>query len=85
MAMSILLFIADIGAGSVLLLVAFTVGLLYKRFNRKITPTPPLPGPKGLPIIGNLLDLPKDKEWETFTDWGRQYGELLEVPMLFTC
>ena len=32
------------------------------------------PGPKGLPIIGNFLQLPKDNEWEAFRDLGNIYG-----------
>ena len=34
------------------------------------------PGPKGLPIIGNLFDIPFKKEWITFTEWGKSYGEI---------
>lgn len=34
------------------------------------------PGPKPLPIIGNLLDMPQSKPWETLTAWGREYGTL---------
>jgi len=32
------------------------------------------PGPKKLPLIGNLLDLPKRPEWEIFQKWSKQYG-----------
>ena len=34
------------------------------------------PGPKGYPIIGNLLDLPPTHVWEKFGTWGKQYGRL---------
>ncbi|KIP12644.1 hypothetical protein PHLGIDRAFT_61362 [Phlebiopsis gigantea 11061_1 CR5-6] len=27
------------------------------------------PGPKGLPLIGSLLDLPRRQEWETYSRW----------------
>ena len=33
------------------------------------------PGPKGLPIIGNLFDEPKDEDWKAFIAWSEQYGE----------
>ena len=33
------------------------------------------PGPKGLPLIGNLLNMPSEKEWVTFAEWGNKYGE----------
>ncbi|EKM51685.1 uncharacterized protein PHACADRAFT_261973 [Phanerochaete carnosa HHB-10118-sp] len=31
------------------------------------------PGPKGLPILGNIFDAPKEHEWRTFQEWGRIY------------
>ncbi|KIJ44585.1 hypothetical protein M422DRAFT_168011, partial [Sphaerobolus stellatus SS14] len=42
------------------------------------------PGPKPKPIIGNLLDLPKDHEWLTHAKWAKQYGELVYVNVLGT-
>ena len=32
------------------------------------------PGPKGLPIVGNLFDFDSTHVWEQFGAWGRQYG-----------
>jgi len=32
------------------------------------------PGPKELPLIGNLLSMPRKLEWETFTKWGQEYS-----------
>lgn len=32
------------------------------------------PGPKGYPIVGNLLDIPPTHVWEKFGAWGKQYG-----------
>ncbi|KIJ44583.1 hypothetical protein M422DRAFT_251862 [Sphaerobolus stellatus SS14] len=42
------------------------------------------PGPKPKPIIGNLLDLPKDHEWLMHAKWAKQYGELVYVNVLGT-
>ncbi|RDB20518.1 hypothetical protein Hypma_012422 [Hypsizygus marmoreus] len=40
------------------------------------------PGPKGLPLIGNLLDMPSEKEWLTFAQWGEQWGDISSVTVL---
>lgn len=33
------------------------------------------PGPKGYPIIGNLLDFPRDPIWEGLTKMAQEYSE----------
>ncbi|GJJ11033.1 hypothetical protein Clacol_005264 [Clathrus columnatus] len=40
------------------------------------------PGPLGHFLIGNLLDIPRSKEWLTFNRWANQYGDLcyLSIP-----
>jgi hypothetical protein len=48
--------------------------LLRKVFQRSRPLAPLPPGPKGLPLIGNALDMPKEQEWFTFTEWGKKYG-----------
>ncbi len=45
---------------------------LFRRTRRSTARFPP--GPRGLPLIGNLLDMPSEKEWLTFAKWGRKYG-----------
>jgi hypothetical protein len=42
---------------------------------RKGLPYPP--GPRSLPIIGNLLDVPKEFSWLTFTSLSEKYGTIL--------
>jgi hypothetical protein len=54
------------------LLVVFVY--LLKRFLTRSPQRRSLPGPKGLPVIGNALDLPKEYEWETFSRWGKEFG-----------
>ena len=34
------------------------------------------PGPRGLPLIGNLLDMPTEYEWLAVADWAKTYGQL---------
>jgi hypothetical protein len=35
------------------------------------------PGPKGWPIIGNLLDMPTEFEWKTYHEWSKNLSEFL--------
>ncbi|KAJ7204583.1 cytochrome P450 [Mycena rebaudengoi] len=47
--------------------------LLY--FKRRRSPHLPLPpGPKKLPLLGNLFGLPSNFEWETYTKWSKELG-----------
>lgn len=51
--------------------------ILFWRYTRKAKPNrlPLPPGPRGLPIIGNLLDVPSDKPWLVYDRWFKQYGK----------
>lgn len=37
------------------------------------------PGPKGQPIIGNLLDLPSERPYEEYLKLSKQYGASLAI------
>ena len=61
-----------------LLLTLLAVSVVYRRLQRRrrsrSLPLPP--GPKGYPIIGNVLDIPRGPPlWEGSLMLGRQYSE----------
>jgi cytochrome P450 len=59
------------------------VGLyLTKQVVAKKNPAPFPPGPKGLPLVGNLADMPSVKPWKTFAEWGQKYGNISHVEIL---
>ncbi|KAH9056253.1 cytochrome P450 [Lactarius vividus] len=53
---------------------------------KKVTEKKPLgrqiPGPKGWPIIGNLLDVPTELEYQVFSRWQKKYGDLIQMTIL---
>lgn len=54
------------------------IPLLYRywiRSSKHSSRLPLPPGPSQLPVIGNLLDMPKALEWLTFHKWSREYGK----------
>jgi hypothetical protein len=53
-----------------------------RRAPRSTLPLPP--GPKPRPLVGNLFDLPREKEWLTYHAWAQQYGDLVYVEALGT-
>lgn len=61
-----------------LLIATLTVSSLILFFARNRMPA--VPGPRGYPIVGNLLDVPKDEQWLTFDKWIREYGEITSNP-----
>lgn len=58
-----------------ILLASLLMGLYFR--NRVIGASrPPLPpGPKGYPIIGNVLTIPTQSAWICYTELAKQYGK----------
>ncbi|KIM57444.1 hypothetical protein SCLCIDRAFT_130521 [Scleroderma citrinum Foug A] len=40
------------------------------------------PGPRALPLLGNLLSLNTAEPWLSYTQWGKKHGELLYLRLL---
>jgi hypothetical protein len=59
------------------LLALVSVFLLRQYDRRSRNPLPP--GPRSVPLIGNLFDMPPEKEWEAFSRWGKIYGGYLKT------
>lgn len=59
-----ILLAAVVGVGSLAILVAYT--------SRRRLPYPP--GPKRLPIVGNLFSMPSEDEWVTYWKWSKDFG-----------
>ncbi|KAI0060009.1 cytochrome P450 [Artomyces pyxidatus] len=60
-----------LGAGLIFCIV------LHRRRQRNGLSRPP--GPRGLPVIGNLLDIPKERSWLTYSEWAKTYGDIISI------
>lgn len=67
--MTYLTFLVDVLA-AVLFLVSIWAIHGYKRRGGLSYP----PGPRPLPLIGNLLNIPKDSSWLAYTQFSKTYG-----------
>ncbi|KAJ7129052.1 cytochrome P450 [Mycena filopes] len=59
------------------LLAAVFLYVLVSKRKHQSAPLPP--GPPGLPVIGNVLQLPLEKQWEAYQSWAKQYGDIVHV------
>ncbi|TFK46440.1 putative monooxygenase [Heliocybe sulcata] len=40
------------------------------------------PGPRGLPLVGNALQVPQKHTWLKFSEWAKEYGDLVYLKVL---
>ncbi|KAH7923690.1 cytochrome P450 [Leucogyrophana mollusca] len=72
-------FIAILGVvSSVAVLLAWK--LLHRATNPSGLPLPP--GPPGIPLLGNVLDINTAEPWLTYTEWREKYGEIVYSQLL---
>ncbi|PPQ99996.1 hypothetical protein CVT26_009278 [Gymnopilus dilepis] len=65
---------ANLAAADILVVCIVLFGTIFFFGSQSKTALPLPPGPRKLPILGNLLDLPTKFEWETFQAWSKRYG-----------
>ncbi|TFK24835.1 cytochrome P450 [Coprinopsis marcescibilis] len=64
---------SELLAVAIVLLSGFFV-FKRRKWNARSRGLPPPPSPKGLPFIGNALDVPTKYEWEVYRRWGDELG-----------
>ncbi|CAL1701205.1 unnamed protein product [Somion occarium] len=56
--------------------------VLFRWLKRSIKSSLPLPpGPKGYPLIGNMLDMPAVAPWKTYQEWHGVYGGIIYLDL----
>ncbi|KAF8911208.1 cytochrome P450 [Mucidula mucida] len=56
--------------------------LIVGRYLTKRPKFPLPPGPPGLPLLGNLFDLPTKYDWKTYGQWADIYGTVSSRPLV---
>jgi hypothetical protein len=56
--------------------VTLFIGIRWRR-NRSKLPLPP--GPKKVPLVGNLFDMPSERQWETYLQWSKEFSALFSL------
>lgn len=63
----------------ILVLVSSIAAFLAIRDYQRRQGLPYPPGPRPLPLIGNLFDIPKEFSWLTYSRFSKKYGKVYLV------
>ncbi|KAH6905484.1 cytochrome P450 98A3 [Coprinopsis sp. MPI-PUGE-AT-0042] len=61
-------------------LTSLAVVVLRGRRGTRGLPLPP--GPQGLPLVGNIFQIPSEKPWKVYKEWGKVYGDIIYLEAL---
>ncbi|KAJ5721393.1 uncharacterized protein N7483_009327 [Penicillium malachiteum] len=64
------------------LILGLLIGFYFLKRRKSTSSLPLPPGPKPLPIIGNVHQAPKSHGWQTYREWSEEYGPIVHVNML---
>ena len=58
--------------------------LLLRYVHDRVSPGPAIahlhpPGPKGLPWLGNMFQIPYNSAWEVYREWSKQFGKVYHI------
>ncbi|KAI0771958.1 cytochrome P450 [Trametes elegans] len=67
-------------ASLLLILVAAIIAIHRLLYKRRLGRLPP--GPRGWPLVGNILDMPSSYPWITFAHWAERWGDIISVTLL---
>lgn len=65
---------------ALVVIATLVVGILLEDFCRKLGDRLP-PGPKGPPVIGNILQIPAESPGLKMKEWAQQFGEMMTLRM----
>ncbi|KAF9489406.1 cytochrome P450 [Pleurotus eryngii] len=62
--------------------IVLTALIVAHMSSTKRAPAPLPPGPKGLPLVGNVADLPRSQPWLGFAEFEKKYGGITHLSVL---
>ncbi|PPQ98474.1 LOW QUALITY PROTEIN: hypothetical protein CVT26_013875 [Gymnopilus dilepis] len=65
--------------GLLILVLSLSAYVVYEAFSRQRQRRRSPPGPRGLPIIGNALQIPSENQFEVFAEWGAAFGDIVHI------
>ncbi|EMD33335.1 hypothetical protein CERSUDRAFT_67997 [Gelatoporia subvermispora B] len=73
--------LAEIAWVTLLTSIVLALLLKYTRSKSPLRHLPLPPGPKPLPLLGNILDIPTTYQWRTYAEWSTKYGNIVHVTL----